>query len=209
MITLYITRHGETEWNTQNRMQGWKDSSLTENGIKNAMELGERLKDTSFSAIYSSPSGRTVATTKMICGDRNVPIIYDDNLKEIFLGEWEGKTKDIIKENYPNEFNSFWNAPHQYNPLAQEGFLDVKERAMKVLNRIQRENTSGNILIVTHTVVIKCLFLIFKNLPLERLWEPPFIHDTSLTIVEMEKETTRIVIEGDISHRAAIATNKS
>ncbi|MEK5392834.1 histidine phosphatase family protein [Margalitia sp. FSL K6-0131] len=207
MIILYITRHGETEWNTQNRMQGWKDSNLTENGIKNAIELGERLKDISFSAIYSSPSGRTVTTTKMICGDRNISIIYEDNLKEIFLGEWEGKTKENIKENYPNDYNAFWNCPHLYTPAQGESIADVKERVLKVLERIQKEHSSGNILIVTHSIVIKCLFLIFKGLSNERLWDPPFIHDTSLTVVELDKENIRMVLEGDISHRGAIATN--
>lgn len=39
MLTLYITRHGETEWNIEKRMQGWQDSELTEGGIKNAVYL--------------------------------------------------------------------------------------------------------------------------------------------------------------------------
>jgi probable phosphoglycerate mutase len=87
MITLYITRHGETEWNKEKRMQGWLDSNLTESGIKNAVSLGERLKETEFTAIYSSPSGRTKATTSLIRGERDIPVIYDENLKEIKLGQ--------------------------------------------------------------------------------------------------------------------------
>lgn len=209
MITLYITRHGETEWNTQNRMQGWKDSNLTENGIRNAIELREKLRDTAFSAVYTSPSGRTLATTKLICGGRDFPIIYEDNLKEIFLGEWEGKTKSFIEKYYMNEYNAFWNSPHQYVPSVGESFNDVRERVWKVLERIQKEHSSGNILMVTHSVVIKCLFLIFKNLPIDRLWDPPYIHDTSLTVVELEKGNTRIVLEGDISHRVTMITREN
>jgi broad specificity phosphatase PhoE len=73
MIKLYITRHGETIWNTEKRMQGWLDSNLTENGKKNAEALGERLKDIEFEAIYSSPSQRTKTTTELVKGDRAIP----------------------------------------------------------------------------------------------------------------------------------------
>jgi broad specificity phosphatase PhoE len=200
MITLYITRHGETEWNTEKRMQGWLDSNLTENGIKNAISLGERLKETELTAIYSSSSGRTKATTNLIRGERDIPVIYDENLREIKLGQWEGKTHTSIREMYPSEYESFWNAPHLFKAVGGETFEETRARAIQVLNRIKSENKSGNILIVTHSVVIKCLYSFFKNSPIETLWDPPYIHDTSLTIIEMNEKGFKIVLEGDISH---------
>ncbi|MEH7011674.1 histidine phosphatase family protein [Neobacillus niacini] len=204
MITLYITRHGETEWNREKRMQGWLDSNLTENGIKNAVSLGERLKDIELTAIFSSPSGRTKATTNLIRGERNIPVNYDEDLKEIKLGEWEGKTHSSIKEMYEDEFESFWNTPHQFTTVGGETFEETRERAVRVLNRIKREYKSGNILIVTHSVLIKCMYSFFKNASLETLWEPPFIHDTSLTIVEMNENGYEIVVAGDVSHRETV-----
>ena len=57
-MKIYITRHGETKWNIQGRMQGWKNSDLTEKGIENAKKLGKSLKEINFDCIYSSPSGR-------------------------------------------------------------------------------------------------------------------------------------------------------
>jgi broad specificity phosphatase PhoE len=200
MITLYITRHGETEWNTEKRMQGWLDSNLTENGIKNAISLGERLKETELTAIYSSSSGRTKATTNLIKGERNIPVIYDENLREIKLGQWEGKTHSSIKETYQSEYESFWNAPHLFKTVGGETFEETRARAVQVLNRIKSEYKSGNILIVTHSVVIKCLYSFFKNTPIETLWDPPYIHDTSLTIVEMNEDGFKLVLEGDITH---------
>lgn len=86
LLNLYITGHGETEWNIHKRMQGWSDSSLTENGRTNAKALGNRLKEVDISKIYASPSGRTIATAKLIRGDRDTPILLDDHLKEI---QWE------------------------------------------------------------------------------------------------------------------------
>lgn len=200
MVTLYITRHGETEWNMEKRMQGWLDSNLTEEGVKNALSLGDRLKETKLAAIFSSPSGRTKNTTELIRGEREIPIIYDENLKEMNLGEWEGKTQTSIVEKYPEEYEAFWNMPHLFSPIGGESFEETRERAFKVLNRIQKEYQTGNILIVTHAVLIKCLYSIFKNSPIETLWDPPFIHGTSLTIVEAGETGYKIVLEGDLSH---------
>ncbi|MFP7299232.1 histidine phosphatase family protein [Neobacillus niacini] len=200
MITLYITRHGETEWNTEKRMQGWLDSNLTESGINNAVSLGERLKDTELTAIYSSTSGRTKATASLIRGDRDIPVIYDENLREIKLGQWEGKTHSLIKELYQTEFDAFWNAPHQYTSVEGETFEQTRARAIRVLERIKSEHESGNILIVTHSVVIKCLYSYFKNLRIEALWDPPYIHDTSLTIVETNENGFKLILEGDTTH---------
>jgi len=201
MITLYITRHGETVWNTEKRMQGWSDSKLTENGERNAESLGNRLKDTNLSAIYSSPSVRTKRTSDLIKGTRDIPIFYDDNLKEINMGEWEGQTLSTIKETYPLEFDSFWNTPHQFTPIGGETFEQVRERTAEFIDHIRKNHESGNVLVVSHSIVIKCMFSIFKNLKTEDIWAPPYIHDTSLSIVELHKSECKILLEGDVSHK--------
>lgn len=200
MLTLYITRHGETQWNIEKRMQGWSDSDLTEKGIKNAILLGESLKDIEFAAIYTSPSKRTVTTANLIKGDRQIPIILEDYLKEINMGEWEGKKVEYLKDSYPESFDFFWNAPHQYRAIDGEDFFEVKKRVCHALKVIKDNQESGNVLIVTHSVVIKLLLAIFKELPMEKIWEPPFIHDTSLTVIEVNGDIGRIVLEGDLSH---------
>lgn len=200
MLTFYITRHGETEWNVQNRMQGWGDSALTENGVRNAKLLGERLKEVDFHAIYSSSSKRTQATSELIRGTRNIPIILDEKLREIHMGDWEGKTRVFLEENDSTNFHAFWNTPHLYVPTKGEKFLDLQERVLKAINEIQQTYESGNILIVTHTAVIKVLLAYFKKLPIENLWDPPYIHDTSLTLIEFEGDGNRVVLVGDVSH---------
>ncbi|NHM33892.1 histidine phosphatase family protein [Neobacillus terrae] len=126
MLTLYITRHGETVWNTQKRIQGWKDSALTETGKQNALSLGERLTHIPFEAVYSSPSGRTKETARLICGERKIPIFYDENLREINLGDWEGETHTTIKEKYEAAYQHFWNQPHLYVPASGESFNMVQ-----------------------------------------------------------------------------------
>ncbi len=90
MTTIFFTRHGETEWNTQRRMQGWLDSPLTEKGKLQAVYLGERMKAISLATIYSSDAPRATTTADLIRGGRNIPIVPLKELREMCLGEWEG-----------------------------------------------------------------------------------------------------------------------
>ncbi|MGM0880751.1 MAG: histidine phosphatase family protein [Bacillota bacterium] len=201
MLTLYITRHGETEWNIQKRMQGWSDSELTQKGIENSISLGKRLMDVNFTAIYSSPSRRTAKTSELIRGDREIPITFDDQLREINIGDWEGQTQTYIKDNYPNEYQAFWEMPHLFKSCGGESFDTFMDRAICVFDKIISENKKGSVLVVTHSVVIKAVLSYFKKLPLEKLWEPPFINDTSLTIVEIaDTGESTIKLEGCTLH---------
>ncbi|WP_223701826.1 histidine phosphatase family protein [Sutcliffiella deserti] len=201
MLSLYITRHGETVWNREKKLQGWKDSELTEQGKINAQLLGVRLRNTEFQRVYSSPSERTMTTAKLITGERDYPILQDENLKEINMGDWEGQTHAVLQQQFPGAYYAFWNMPHLYSPRSGESFDQVGERAIAFLKRVKAESKSGNVLIVTHTIFIKALLLHVKKRSLEEFWAPPFIHDTCLTIIEIDEGEYYIKLEGDISHR--------
>ncbi len=200
MLTLYITRHGETEWNLEKRMQGWSDSPLTAKGIENARELGLRLKDTEFEAIYSSPIPRALLTAQTISAEREIPIVMDDKLREIHMGEWEGKDQSFLTETYAAEYSSFWKTPHLYTSATGENFKELQERVIEAVETIKTLHQKGNVLIVTHSIVIKALMAYFKGNSLNDLWLPPFIHGTSLTIVELDEDRNSIVLEGDMAH---------
>lgn len=199
-MKIYITRHGETEWNKEGRMQGWKNSNLTEDGIKNAKKLGERLKHVDFDCIYCSPLGRAVDTAKYIRQDKDTKIVLIDSLKEMGFGKWEGMEQDTINELYPIEYFNFWNKPHLYSPIEGESFDELFERIKDVLNQIISNSSLENVLIVSHAVAIKAIYAIIKNYPLEELWKPPFLQGTSLTIIEVEDNETNIILEADTSH---------
>ncbi len=199
-MKIYITRHGETQWNKEGRMQGWQNSNLSENGIENAKKLGTRLKDINFDYIYCSPLGRTVDTAKYIRQDKDTEIILIDDLKEMGFGKWEGMEHDTIKELYPTEYFNFWNKPHLYNPIEGESFDELFERVKGVLNQVKDNTEVENILIVSHAVVIKAIYAIIKKQPLEELWNPPFLQGTSLTIIEAVDNEINIILEADTSH---------
>ena len=92
-VKIYVIRHGETEANKQGILQGSSDFPLNENGIKLAQITGEKMKNIKFDACFSSPQVRAAKTAEIILekSGNNIPIQYDDRIKEINMGDFEGK----------------------------------------------------------------------------------------------------------------------
>ncbi len=199
MTKLYITRHGETEWNLNNKMQGWKESKLTAKGKKQAEWLGDRLEDIDFEAIYSSPLGRALNTAEIIADNRETEIIINKNLKEMNFGDWEGKTSSEIKSQDFDQYRNFWEKPHLFDGETGETFNDVRNRVIPVIDEII-SNHNNNILIVTHTVIIKTIMAYFEQRAPSELWDPPFIHQTCLNVIEVTDDQIDIILQGDTSH---------
>lgn len=199
-MKLYITRHGETEWNKLRKMQGWQNSNLTEQGIKNAIKLAERLKDIEFSNIYSSPLGRALETASYVKRNRNIEIETHEGLKEMGFGLWEGMENDKVIELYEKEHYNYWNKPHLYEPNGGESFDELFKRVDVTLKYIIENSTGDNVLVVSHAVTIISIYYIVRKYKLEDFWSIPFIGGTSLTILEVNGSDMEFILEGDISH---------
>lgn len=201
-MRLYLTRHGQTIWNVERRFQGWNDSALSEKGMSNAKALKERLKDIYFYEVYASPVGRTMTTAHIVSDLEMNKIIPDENLREINLGSWQGRLVDEVEAEYPEEYSAFIFSPHLYKRSDAESYYDVQKRALISVNNViaKHGNTDRNILFVTHTITLKTIMAYFENREFERLWDPPFIYDTSLSMVEIKDGQSTIVLHGDISH---------
>jgi probable phosphoglycerate mutase len=198
---LYLTRHGETEWNATHRMQGRQDSPLTPHGIQQAERLRDALAQIAIDAIASSPSLRALRTAEIVRGQRAVPIVMDARLYEISLGAWEGLRGAEIEARYPEQHAAFWHDPPAYQPVdAGESFAEVALRVLPCVAELLASHFGQTLLIVTHTVALKVIMCHFERRPLARLWEPPFIHPTSLCHVALDDQGHTILKYGDISH---------
>ena len=99
--TLTLIRHGETEWNVAMRLQGFQNSSLTDNGKRQVEMLAEALSHRSFDVIYSSDQGRAMDTANAINRYHGMEIHPDPAMRERNFGVMEGLTLQQIKEQYP------------------------------------------------------------------------------------------------------------
>jgi len=197
---LYVIRHGETEWNTEKRFQGRLDSELTEKGKTDALHLRERLLEIDFQRIISSPSNRTMKTAMLVKGEKATPLETDERLMEIHLGEWQGLREEEIKGNYPKKYHSYYNDPASYGSLGGESFFDVNNRLTNFLLDLENTKPTGNVLVITHGVVIKALYLLCRNEGVENIWKPPFIHGTSLTIIRVHDGVMELCLEACTKH---------
>jgi len=92
MIKLFLIRHGETDYNTESRIQGWQESALTPLGKQQAAKVAEELKSKNIDLIFSSDLLRTKQTAEAISKTLNLPIIYDWKLRERYFGTAQGQT---------------------------------------------------------------------------------------------------------------------
>ena len=151
---IYVVRHGQTDWNTIKRIQGWKDIALNEKGIEQAKEIKEKLKGIKFDEVISSPLKRALRTAKVISGRTYKDITQDDRLKERCNGEFEGKLKQDTDQSY--DFND----PNE-NRYGIENITDFRKRISDFCKELEKKYKNKNVLVVTHagvSIYIRCHF---------------------------------------------------
>lgn len=174
-LKLYIVRHGQTEWNVQEKFQGQLNSPLTEEGKVKIRKTATELADIEFEAVYTSKLGRTVGTAEIILESNNIEKRKNDNeklklqklseLNEIYFGEWQGMTFAEIFVKFPEEAHNYFYDVKNYcaGNVKGEELQDGLKRFLRGLNKIVEENNSGNVLVVTHGTVLELFFNYIEN----------------------------------------------
>ncbi|MBW1996561.1 MAG: histidine phosphatase family protein [Deltaproteobacteria bacterium] len=157
-VTRYgLLRHAKSEWNRLKRIQGQKDSPLSEEGKREAQEWGKFLDSFRWDRIMTSDTGRALETANIINSYLNVPLHTDTGLREQDWGTWSGKTLADIKRQEPDFLEKQINLGWRFCPPGGEDRLALLKRSRDSLisaaNRWPREN----ILVITHEGVVKCL----------------------------------------------------
>ena len=152
---IYIIRHGQTDMNLANRMQGRSEHPLNEKGREQAREAAKRLKEQGivFDKIYSSPLERAVETAKIVGGDR-LPLVIDERLIEMDYGPYEGMDLKKPDPEIIRFFSDFQNNPA---PEGMEPLAEVVGRSGDFLEEIKEEAEKYSILISTHAIAMKGL----------------------------------------------------
>ncbi len=202
-MRIYLIRHGETEWNRLKRLQGWKNSELTEAGRKAARKLGERLEEDAIEIdkIYSSNLKRAVETAEIIRGSKKIDHIKLEDLREISYGVWEGMEYEDILEDYAEEFHKFKYESHKYSPQVNgESFEDFFMRTRRALDQIL-SSEAEDVLVVSHGVTIKAIVAMIENIGLEEFHTIPIYQGTSLNIIEVDENgSLSFKVKGDDRH---------
>ena len=147
-LPIYIIRHGKTELNKANVLQGRSNYPLNDEGIKQAQNAADMLKDIQFDYVFSSPLIRAVQTAEIVVPNKRITLY--DRLIEMDYGRHEGT--DL--KNMPEEIRVFFSDfVHNPAPESMEQLSEVLKRTGEFLDDIK--SISGNILISTHAIAMK------------------------------------------------------
>ena len=204
-LKVVLIRHGETEWNTQGRLQGASDSPLTANGLRGATACGRRLRDRTFAAAYASPLLRARRTAELILAELPdaPPLQEDTRIRERAFGSWEGLVWATIQSERAEELARADKDPHYAISGGGESRSATLERALSFMQGIadQHGGTSDSILIVTHSATATCLIKHVLGLRQEqrRSFE---VFNNALNEFEYDaaREAWRLLTLGDRAH---------
>ena len=154
---LILIRHGETEWNSQLRMQGHSNSNLSAVGQAQIRALGQWMKNVPFDHIYSSDSLRALQTAEAIIKFSGHTLQFDQRLREKNLGIFEGLTTEEARERHPEVFRLFKTAGSQYVIDEGESTQQLLDRALEAIEVIRHRHHQKRVLLVTHGGVVRVL----------------------------------------------------
>lgn len=157
---IYITRHGESQWNVEKKVQGVTDTPLTENGIKQAHELAEKIKSSGIKIdeILFSPLSRAADTAKIIAEKNNISLTLEPRLIEQNFGEYEGH--EWLK--HPGVFHEA-KKQFAYDYKGGESMLRLGQRIYNLLDelKIRSEKENKTFLLVTHGGIARMIHSYF------------------------------------------------
>jgi len=164
---IILIRHGETEWNSQQRMQGHSNSDLSSVGQAQIQALGQWMKNVPFDHIYSSDSLRAKQTAEAITQFSGHELKIDLRLREKNLGVFEGLTSEEARERHPEVFRLFKTAGSKYVIDEGESTQQLQDRALEIVDEIRIKHLEERVLLVTHGGFIRVVMKHYLGLSLE------------------------------------------
>ncbi|MGI1657799.1 MAG: histidine phosphatase family protein [Desulfitobacterium sp.] len=185
MTKIIFTRHGETLWNIEGRVQGALDSPLTTKGILQARKLGQRLQGEGITRIYSSDLPRAQATADEIRQELSLQeVLLHPGLRELSFGEWEGESWWDLRKLYPELFAIWDKGPHQIQIPGGETMWEVTDRAWLLVQELARHHAGETLCIVTHGMTLQLIVKKALGIPVEQWEDVPWQHNTAVNIFE-------------------------
>jgi len=186
MPNLILLRHGESQWNLENRFTGWVDIPLSPKGEEEARKAGEKLKSFKFVKAYTSVLKRAIDTLNIVLkviGQEKIPIEYDKALNERHYGALQGRNKAEVGEIYGAEQLKIWRRSYDVPPpkdvteLNPDGVSEsLKDTAARTLpyfdSKILPDVLAGNdILVAAHGNSLRSIVMKLDNLSRQEVLE--------------------------------------
>lgn len=188
-MKIYLIRHGETDWNLQQLLQGSTDIPLNENGLELARETAGGLSDVPFDLIYTSPLQRARQTAEIIRGERDIPLLDEPRIREIGFGIYEGFC--CSRKNYtipdPAFMNFFVDPGNYIPPQGAESIEQLCQRTTEFLHEVadNPDNAGKTILFSSHGAAVKGLLSSLTVTDKKDFWNGGVHKNCGVTILDV------------------------
>jgi broad specificity phosphatase PhoE len=149
VTTLILARHGETDWNRENRFQGHADPPLNTLGRAQSAELAAALAGEPIARVYTSPLRRARETAELVSERLGVEVEPVEALREIDVGSWSGLTRDEVAERFPEAYARWLErAPRGFD--GGETYAELAARVLPAVGELVERHPEATLLLVTH-----------------------------------------------------------
>ncbi len=196
MAQLVIIRHGQSQWNLENRFTGWVDVELSPKGIEEAKQAGEILKMYKFDEAFTSGLQRAQKTLNAILeisGQTDIPVTKNEALNERMYGDLQGLDKAETAKKYGDEQVHIWRRSFDIPPPNGESLKDTAERVLPYYKEnIEPLLKQGkNIIISAHGNSLRALIMYLENLTPDEILKKEL--GTARPIVYQLDENAKVV----------------
>ena len=187
MTRLIITRHGQSIANAEKRFAGHSDFDLSDTGRKQAELAADYIaKNFKIDVIYSSDLLRAFNTAVPSAKRLGLEVIPYKPLREIFAGEWEGRTTDDLAIEYEKDFGVWKNDYASSRCTGGESTAEVYRRVTATVEEIAKKHDGQTVMLSTHATVVRAIQAYSMGLDETRVGEIPFTHNASINVFVYE-----------------------
>lgn len=174
MSSLILIRHGESQWNLENRFTGWVDVDLTAKGEEQAKEAGRRIRGRPVDLLFTSVLKRAVRTADLACataGLLGLPTERDQALNERHYGKLQGLNKDEARKEFGEEQVHQWRRSYDVRPPEGESLKDTLARVEPYFHQKIRPalEKGKDVLVVAHGNSLRAMILMLERLSPEAI----------------------------------------
>lgn len=192
-------RHGESDANKARVFSGHSDPGLTELGQRQAEAVGRRLAEEPVQRVVSSDLRRAADTAKTIARALDVPHDSDPRLREMFYGEWEGKTQEEIVERDRDVWDRLAKPSADFRAPGGESLAEVRERVHAAYLEIVAAHVDETAVLVAHGNAIGLLLAALLDLPYENAWRFQ-LQNTGVTVIRDFDGTPVVASVNETAH---------
>ncbi|WP_036479444.1 histidine phosphatase family protein [Myxosarcina sp. GI1] len=199
-LTIFFLRHGETTASRSGTYCGTTNIELTQQGLQMAEDFAEAYRSLPWQAAYVSPMYRTVSTAKPLCKAIGIEMQLREGLKEIAYGKWEGLAPERVAREFHDDYLRWLSDPGWNAPTEGEKGIEIARRSSLVLEEIEQNHPTGNVLVVSHKATIRIILCSLLGIDIGRFRDRIGIPVASISIVEFGIRGPLVQIMGDRSH---------